>query len=78
MTPPATFHLPISTLVFGTLGLMALVLGILAMAGLLHEVHPLLNSEGGLALIVSGIALLLSGAFPLALAWLAAGQHSAE
>ena len=76
--PPARFRLPFSAIFFGALGLIALALGILAMAGLLHKVHPLLNGDGGLALVVSGIALILSGAFPLGLALLAATQSPAD
>ena len=60
-------RLPISFLVPAVLGVMTLFTGGLAMAGTLQEVHPLLNGDGGLALIVSGIALLLTGAFPLAI-----------
>jgi hypothetical protein len=48
------------------------------MAGLLHKVHPLLNADGGLALLVSGIALILSGAFPLGLAVLATQKSSTD
>lgn len=72
------FRLPVSAIIFGALGLIALVLGFLAMAGLLRQVHPLLNTDGGLALVVSGIALLLSGAFPLGLALLAAQKSAAD
>lgn len=72
------FRLPVSTAVFGVLGLISLAVGIAAMAGLLHQAHPLLNNDGGLALVVSGIALLLSGAFPLGLALLATQQSSAD
>ncbi|MDO8891888.1 MAG: hypothetical protein Q8K43_09645 [Sulfurimicrobium sp.] len=65
------FRIPVSSVIFGVLGLITLVVGFLAMAGLLRQVHPLLNTDGGLALVVSGIALILSGAFPLGLALLA-------
>jgi hypothetical protein len=76
--PTTRFRVPVSTIAFGTLGLIALAVGILAMAGLLNKVHPLLNVDGGLALVVSGIALILSGAFPLGLALLAARQSSVD
>lgn len=76
--PPSRFRLPVSAIVLGFLGLITLALGVLAMAGLLHKVHPLLNGDGGLALVVSGIALILSGAFPLGLAMLAASQSPAD
>lgn len=72
------FRLPVSAVVFGVLGLIALIAGFAAMAGLLRQVHPLLNSDGGLALVVSGIALLLSGAFPLGLALLATQKSPAD
>ncbi|MDD5297763.1 MAG: hypothetical protein PHU46_12690 [Rhodocyclaceae bacterium] len=64
--------LPISFLVPAALGVVTLFTGGLAMAGTLQQVHPLLNGDGGLALIVSGIALLLTGAFPLAIRMLTA------
>jgi len=38
----------------------------------------MLNRDGGLALVVSGIALVLSGSFPLAIAYLSAEQNSAD
>lgn len=72
------FRLPVSATIFGVLGLIALVLGFLAMTGLLYKAHPLLNGDGGLALVISGIALILSGAFPLGLALLASQQSSAD
>lgn len=72
------FRLPVSAVFFGILGLIALILGFSAMAGLLRQLHPLLNSDGGLALVVSGIALLLSGAFPLGLALLATQKSSPD
>lgn len=65
-------NLPISFLVLTALGVPCLIVGALAMAGVLQKVHPLLNFEGGLALIVTGIALLLSAAFPLAIRLLSA------
>jgi hypothetical protein len=65
-------RLPISFIVPAVLGVMALFTGGLAMAGTLQDVHPLLNGDGGLALIVSGIALLITGAFPLAIRLLSA------
>ena len=74
--PTTRFRWPVSAIFFGVLGLIALAVGILAMTGLLRTVHPLLNGDGGLALVVSGIALILSGAFPLGLALLAASALS--
>lgn len=72
------FRLPVSAVVFGVLGLIALIAGFAAMAGLLRQAHPLLNADGGLALVVSGIALILSGAFPLGLALLASQKSPAD
>lgn len=61
-------HWPISFLVLSVLGAITLIAGIAALAGLLRGTHPLFNDDmAGWALIVSAIALLLSGAFPLAL-----------
>lgn len=68
-------RIPISTIFFGILGLFVLAVGIAALSTDLRTLHPLLNHDGGLALIVSAIALLLSGAFPLALSLLAAQRE---
>ena len=65
-------RLPLSFTVPAALGIGTLLAGGLAMAGELEQVHPLLNFDGGLALIVSGIALVLTGAFPLAIRLLTA------
>lgn len=66
--------MPISFLILAPLGLLALLVGGLAMAGTLAGVHPLLNGDGGLALLVSGVALILTAAFPLALRRLAMAE----
>ena len=61
-------HWPWTFIVFTVLGVICLLAGIAALAGMLKGVHPLFNDDmAGWALIVSAIALLLSGAFPLAL-----------
>lgn len=57
--------LPFSVLLLAPLGILTLLTGGLAMAGTLKAVHPMLNLDGGLALVVSGIALLLTAGFPL-------------
>lgn len=70
MTP---HHWPYTFIVFTALGVVCLLAGVAALAGLLQGVHPLLNdgTAAGLALIVTAIALLLTGAFPLVLRRLA-------
>lgn len=78
MQSPLPFRLPVSSVVFGVLGLITLVVGVLALAGQLAHVHPLLNGDGGLALVVSAVALILSGGFPLALSLLASSRGGAE
>jgi hypothetical protein len=61
-------HWPISFLILTALGILCLIAGFAALAGWLQGSHPLLNDDmAGWALIVSAIALLLSGAFPLVL-----------
>lgn len=65
-------HWPISFLVLTLLGIACLLVGVLALAGLMRGSHPLFNDEmAGWALLVTAIALLLSGAFPLVLRRLA-------
>lgn len=65
-------HWPWTFLCCSFLGVICSMAGIAALAGLLKEVHPLLaDALAGWALIVSAIALFLSGAFPLALRRLA-------
>jgi hypothetical protein len=52
--------------------MLSLLIGIAALAGIGGSVHPLLADEGtGIAMIVTAIALLLTGAFPLVLRRLA-------
>jgi uncharacterized membrane protein HdeD (DUF308 family) len=61
-------HWPISFLILAVLGALCLVAGVAALAGLFQNSHPLLRDDmAGWGLIVSAIALLLSGAFPLVL-----------
>ena len=65
-------HWPWTFLVFTAIGILCLLAGIAALAGLLQGTHPLFNDAmAGLALIVSAIAALLTGAFPLVLRRLA-------
>jgi divalent metal cation (Fe/Co/Zn/Cd) transporter len=65
-------HWPRTFIVFGALGLLLLLAGIVALAGMLKTVHPLFNDElAGWALVVSAVACFLTGAFPLVLRRLA-------
>lgn len=67
-----TRHWPITFVVFTLLGMILLLVGGAALAGAMKGVHPLLNDDlAGWALIVSAIACLLTGAFPLVLRRLA-------
>jgi hypothetical protein len=57
---------------FTVLGVVSLLVGIVALAGIAGELHPLMADEGtGIALIVTAVALFLTGAFPLVLRRLA-------
>ncbi len=65
-------HWPWTFLFFSALGILSLIAGIAAFAGLFKNVHPLLADEmAGWGLVVSAIAFFLSGAFPLVLRRLA-------
>jgi Zn-dependent protease with chaperone function len=66
-------HWPLAFLFFAGLGVICLLAGIAAAAGLLAGLHPLFNDglAAGLALIVSAVALILTAAFPLVLRRLA-------
>jgi len=66
-------HWPWSFLFFAGLGVICFLAGIAALAGLLTGLHPIFNDgmAAGLALVVSAIALILTGAFPLVLRRLA-------
>lgn len=65
-------HWPYTFIVFTALGVLSLVVGIIAMAGIGSGLHPLLADEGtGIAMLATAIAFFLTGAFPLALRRLA-------
>ncbi|MFN6961064.1 MAG: hypothetical protein ACK4N6_02385 [Rhodocyclaceae bacterium] len=65
-------HWPLTTLFFFALGALCAIAGIAVFAGWLEDSHPLLADEmAGWGLIVSAIACLLTGAFPLVLRRLA-------
>ncbi len=67
---------PLSFIALSFLGAVAGLAGLAALAGLIQGVHPLFNDSlaAGLALIVTAIALILSGLFPLVLRRLAARE----
>ncbi len=68
-----TYHWPLSVWFMGLPGLACLAFGLALLAGFGTDLHPLLgNSGAGLAIVVSGVALIGSAGFPLVLARLAA------
>ncbi|TVO67909.1 hypothetical protein [Denitromonas ohlonensis] len=59
------------------IGALCTIFGLALMAGLGADWHPLLATDGaGIVMLVSGIALAGSGAFPLVFARLAAGDDT--
>lgn len=65
-------HWPYTTIATFVLGAISLILGVVALAGIGGGIHPLLADEGtGIAMLVTAIALFLTGAFPLVLRRLA-------
>jgi divalent metal cation (Fe/Co/Zn/Cd) transporter len=66
-------HWPWTFLAFTALGIVATIVGVAALLGLMQGTHPLFNDDmaAGLALIVTAIALFLTGGFPLVLRRLA-------
>ena len=65
-------HFPLTFIFYTVLGVITAVAGIAALLGVLKGSHPLFNDDmAGWALIVTAIALVLTGAFPLALRRLA-------
>lgn len=68
---------PLSFIALSFLGAVAGLAGFAALAGLMQGVHPLFNDglAAGLALIVTAVALILSGLFPLVLRRLAAREE---
>lgn len=65
-------HFPLTFLFFTALGIATAIVGVAALAGWMRGTHPLFNDDmAGWALIVTAVALLLTGAFPLVLRRLA-------
>jgi len=59
---------PFSFIALSTLGVLCAIPGIVSVAGFGASIHPVLDDPmAGLAFIVSAVALLGSGAFPLCL-----------
>ena len=66
---------PFSFLALTTLGILCAFPGAISLAGFGGRLHPLLDDPmAGLALLVSAVALIGSGAFPLVIARLKAGE----
>ncbi len=63
---PAMRRYPFSFVVLTALGVLCAIPGIISLAGFGASLHPVLDDPmAGLAFIVSAIALIGSGAFPL-------------
>jgi hypothetical protein len=68
---------PVSFLILTTLGIICAIPGLISLAGFGAVIHPILDDPmAGLAFIVSAVALIGSGAFPLVIAKLKAGEGS--
>lgn len=65
MSPPPRPY-PLSFLILTTLGILVAIPGLVALLGLGGQWYPLLADPGtGIALLVSAVALIGSGLFPL-------------
>lgn len=68
---------PTSFLLLSALGALCALIGAISVAGFGALLHPVLDDPmAGLAFIVSAVALLGSGAFPLVIAKLKEGDGS--
>lgn len=57
---------PLSFLILTALGALCAIPGLLSLAGFGNAIHPVLDDPmAGLAFVVSAVALIGSGAFPL-------------
>lgn len=70
---------PLSFLVPSGLGLVCAVPGLVSVAGFGALLHPVLDDPmAGLAFLVSAVALIGSGLFPLVIARLKAGEITGD
>lgn len=70
---------PLSFVILTLLALLCALPGLASLIGLGNALHPMLEDPmAGLALLVSAIALAGSGAFPLVIARLRAGEVTDE
>ena len=70
---------PFSFVALSLLGLLCAIPGLISLAGFGARLHPVLDDPmAGLAFIVSAIALIGSGAFPLVLEKLRENDGNAE
>lgn len=70
---------PASFLILSTLGVLCALPGLISVAGLGALLHPVLaDPMAGLAFLVSAVALIASGLFPLVIARLKAGEAPAS
>ncbi len=68
---------PVSFIALTTLGIVCAIPGLISIAGFGAVVHPVLDDPmAGLAFIVSAIALIGSGAFPLVIEKLKEGEDA--
>jgi len=68
---------PFSFIVLSLLGVLCAIPGMISLAGFGASLHPVLDDPmAGLAFIVSAIALIGSGAFPLVIAKLKASEEA--
>ena len=67
---------PFSFIALTTLGALCAIPGVLSLAGFGAGIHPILEDPmAGLAFIVSAVALIGSGLFPLVIEKLKAGEE---
>ena len=69
-------HYPTSFLILSALGILCAIPGLLSLFGFGSLLHPVLDDPmAGLAFIVSAVALIGSGAFPLVIEKLKEGEE---